>query len=43
MTVQRLGDPPLLVDGRKFHLRTFVLLPSWRPLRALLFREGTYI
>ena len=40
MMAQLLVDPPLLLNRRKFHLRLYALLPSWRPLRVLLFREG---
>ena len=37
---QRYISNPLLVRGRKFHLRLYLLITSLHPLRALLHREG---
>ena len=38
--VQRYINNPLLVHGRKFHIRLYLLITSLQPLRALLHREG---
>ena len=37
---QRYIINPLLVNGRKFHLRLYLLITNMQPLRALLHREG---
>ena len=37
---QRYITNPLLVDGRKFHLRLYLVITNLNPLRALLHREG---
>jgi len=38
--VQRYIDRPYLVDGRKGHLRIYVLITQAEPLRAYIYREG---
>jgi len=38
--VSRYIDNPLLVGGKKFDLRMYVLVLSYRPLQALVYREG---
>ena len=37
---QRYITNPLLVGGRKFHLRLYLIITNLNPLRALLHREG---
>ena len=37
---QRYITNPLLVQGRKFHLRLYLVITNLNPLRALLHREG---
>ncbi len=37
---QRYITNPLLIGGRKFHLRLYLLITSLHPLRALLHKEG---
>ncbi|XP_070393962.1 polyglutamylase complex subunit TTLL1 isoform X6 [Dermacentor albipictus] len=36
----RYVDPPLLVGGRKFDLRLYVLVTSFQPVHAFLYRKG---
>ncbi|GLE00255.1 hypothetical protein PINS_up008982 [Pythium insidiosum] len=38
--VSRYIEQPLLVGGKKFDLRMYVLVLSYRPLQALVYREG---
>jgi tetratricopeptide (TPR) repeat protein len=38
--VQRYIDRPYLFDGRKFHVRLYVLVTSAMPLRAYVYSEG---
>lgn len=38
--VQRYVDRPYLIDGRKGHLRIYVLITSAEPLRAYIYRDG---
>ena len=40
MVVQRYIAPPLLLHGYKFDLRLYVLLTSFHPLEAWIYREG---
>ena len=37
---QRYITNPLLVNGRKFHIRLYLLITSLQPLRAYLHKEG---
>ncbi|KAL3665826.1 hypothetical protein V7S43_009252 [Phytophthora oleae] len=38
--VSRYIEKPLLVGGKKFDLRMYVLVLSYRPMQALVYREG---
>lgn len=38
--ISRYIENPLLIGGRKFDLRLFVLVISFRPLRAYLYKDG---
>lgn len=38
--ISRYIDNPLLIGGRKFDIRLFVLVTSFRPLKAYLYNEG---
>jgi hypothetical protein len=38
--VQRYIDDPRLIDGRKFHLRIYVLVTAIAPIRAYVYRQG---
>eukprot|EP01105_Mastigella_eilhardi_P015342 TRINITY_DN3500_c0_g1_i1.p1 TRINITY_DN3500_c0_g1~~TRINITY_DN3500_c0_g1_i1.p1 ORF type:complete len:513 (-),score=130.26 TRINITY_DN3500_c0_g1_i1:117-1655(-) len=40
MVICRYIDNPLLIGGRKFDLRLYVLVRSWRPLLAFMYKEG---
>ena len=37
---QKYIDNPFLVNGRKFHLRLYLVITNMQPLHALLHREG---
>lgn len=37
---QRYISNPLLLDGRKFHMRLYLVITNLHPLRALVHREG---
>ena len=38
--ISRYIESPLLVGGKKFDLRLYVLVTSYRPLKAFMFRRG---
>jgi hypothetical protein len=40
MVQELVQDPLLLNGGRKFHMRLYVVVASYLPLRILLYREG---
>lgn len=38
--ISRYVDNPLLVGGKKFDLRLYVLVTSWRPLKVYKYKHG---
>lgn len=38
--ISRYIDKPLLIGGKKFDVRLYVLVTSYRPLKAFMYREG---